>query len=159
MSTNTASDTVLSIGAEGIDVEQVVAEIQAEVDRKMADGVYSSAIVARAEKTNLVTLRGNDDFVTFYLSCLRDAVYVDIGDFEIREQRRALSKPLVALKKVIWKLLKFYTYRLWSQQNQVNGLAISAIEAVQEKASDKIAGLEKRIAELETRLAAVDKKP
>ena len=159
MSTNTASEKVLSIGAEGIDVDQVVGEIQAAVDRKMAEGTYSSAIVARAEKTNLVTLRGNDDFVTFYLSCLRDAVYVDIGDFEIREQRRALAKPLVALKKTIWKLLKFYTYRLWSQQNQVNGLAISAIEAVQEKAAEKIAGLEKRIAELEKQLAAADRKP
>lgn len=158
MSTAATADSVISIGAEGVDVGQIVAELQAAVDRKMADGTYSDARVARAERTNLINLRGGEDFVAFYLTCLRDSVFVDIADFEIREQRKFLAKPLVALKKVIWSLLKFYTYRLWSQQNQVNGLLVTAIEAVEEKASRTTRQLEARVAELEKRLAAAEGK-
>ena len=140
---------ILSIGAPGLDVDRLVADLQATVDRKARDGAYADARVARAEKTNLVHLRGSDDFITFYLTCLRDAVFVDISDFEIRERRRLLSPLLVALKKTIWSLLKFYTYRLWSQQNQVNGLVVTALEGMEEQSATRIAALEKRIAELE----------
>ena len=140
---------ILSIGAPGLDVDRLVADLQATADRKMKDGVYADARVARAEKTNLVHLRGSDDFITFYLTCLRDAVFVDISDFEIRERRRFFSPFLVGIKKTLWKLLKFYTYRLWSQQNQVNGLVITALEGIEEQSAARIAALEKRIADLE----------
>ena len=144
------SDTpILTIGAPGLDVDRLVADLQATADRKMKDGVYADARVARAEKTNLVHLRGSDDFLTFYLTCLRDAVFVDISDFEIRERRRVFGPLLVALKTTIWKLLKFYTYRLWSQQNQVNGLLITALESMEEQSAARVAALEKRLAELE----------
>lgn len=145
------SSPVATIGAPGLDAAALVAQIQADVDRKIADGVYSDARVARAEKTNLGHLRDSDDFLSFYLTCLRDAVYVDISDFEIREQRRYLAAPLVLLKKVIWKLLKFYTYRLWSQQNQINGIVITAVESIEQQFSARIADLEKRVAALESR--------
>ena len=140
---------VLSIGAPGLDVARLVADLQATVDRKARDGAYADARVARAEKTNLVHLRGSDDFLTFYLACLRDAVFVDISDFEIRERRRFFGPVLVGLKTVLWKLLKFYTYRLWSQQNQINGLVITALEGLEEQSAARLAVLEKRLAELE----------
>jgi hypothetical protein len=141
--------SILTIGAPGLDVDTLVADLQATADRKMKDGVYADARVARAEKTNLVHLRGSDDFITFYLTCLRDAVFVDISDFEIRERRRIIGPLLIAFKRTIWKLLKFYTYRLWSQQNQINGLIITALEGMEEQTGAKVATLEKRIAELE----------
>ena len=144
---------ILTIGAPGLDVDQLVADLQATADRKMKDGVYADARVIRAEKTNLVHLRGSDDFISFYLTCLRDAVFVDISDFEIRERRRIFSPLLVALKKTIWKLLKFYTYRLWSQQNQINGLIITGLEGMEDQTARRIAALEKRIADLERKSA------
>ena len=67
----------------------------------------------------LQNLRDEEEFMEFYLGCLRDAVFVDINDFEIVERRQRFSRALVALKRSIWNLLKFYTYRLWSQQNLV----------------------------------------
>jgi len=111
--------------------------------------VYADARIARAERTNLVNLRNEEQFLGFYLQCLRDAVFVDISDFEIRERRRYLAPLLIRLKKAIWGLLKFYTYRLWSQQNQVNGLLVTAIEGLDEKAEAKIKALEARIEQLE----------
>ena len=140
---------MFEVGAPGVDAERLVREIQAEADRKMEQGVYADARIARAERTNLVHLRNEEQFLGFYLQCLRDAVFVDISDFEIRERRRYLAPLLVRLKKVIWGLLKFYTYRLWSQQNQVNGLLVTAIEGLDEKYAARIKALEARIAELE----------
>ena len=140
---------LFEIGAAGVDTESLVRDIQAEVARKMDQGVYADARIARAERTNLVNLRNEEQFLGFYLQCLRDAVFVDISDFEIRERRRCLAPLLIRLKKAIWGLLKFYTYRLWSQQNQVNGLLVTAIEGLDEKYAAKIRALEARIEALE----------
>ena len=145
------NDPLFQVSAPGAGVEQLVADIRASVDKKMRDGVYADARIARAERTNLVNLRNEDQFLGFYLKCLHDAVFVDISDFEIRERRPLFGPLLIALKKVIWSLLKFYTYRLWSQQNQVNGLIVTAIEGLDEKYAEKIKALEQRIAELEKR--------
>ena len=147
-----SNESPISIGAPGVDVERVAAEIRAEADRKMAEGLYSDPRVARAERTNLANLRSSDEFLKFYLTCLRESAFVDISDFEIHERRRFFGGALVALKKAIWSLLKFYTYRLWSQQNQANGLLVTAIEGLHEQALGRIAKLEKRVAELEARL-------
>ncbi|MBU1694610.1 MAG: hypothetical protein KJ726_02825 [Verrucomicrobia bacterium] len=140
---------LFEIGAAGVDAERLVRDLQAEVARKIEQGVYADARIARAERTNLVHLRNEEQFLGFYLQCLRDAVFVDISDFEIRERRRVLAPLLIRLKKVIWGLLKFYTYRLWSQQNQVNGLLVTAIEGLDEKYAAKIRALEARIEALE----------
>lgn len=142
-------DPIFEIGAPGIDVSKIVQEIQASVAEKTEKGVYTDARVARAERTNLENLKDEENFLIFYLDCLRDAVFVDISDFEIFERRTRFSRLFIALKRLIWKLLKFYTYRLWSQQNQVNGLLLSAIESTESRYRDKIKELEQRIARLE----------
>lgn len=145
------SETPLfSIGIDGRDAEQVVKEIQETVDRKRRDGVYNDPRVARAERTNLAALKNDDEFLSMYLASLRESVFVDINDFVITERRAGLGPLLVKLKRVIWVLLRFYTYRLWSQQNQVNGLLLAAVEATEERHREKIEALEKRLAELET---------
>lgn len=145
-------EPLFKIGAAGIDAAQVVADIQATVARKTQEGRYTDGRVARAERANLANLKNEDGFMAFYLECLRDAVVVDINDFEIRERRSRLSRVFVAVKRFVWKLLKFYTYRLWSQQNQVNGLLLAALEGAEERYSEKIGNLERRVAELEAEL-------
>ena len=145
------NDSIFQVNAPGADAEKLVADVRASVDKKMRDGAYADARIARAERTNLVNLRNEDQFLGFYLKCLHDAVFVDISDFDIRERRPLFGPLLIALKKVIWSLLKFYTYRLWSQQNQVNGLIVTAIEGLDEKYAEKIKALEQRVAELEQR--------
>jgi hypothetical protein len=145
------------IGAPGVDTGKLVREIQEAVARKTEQGVYADARIARAERFNLVNLKNDEDFLAFYLRSLREAAFVDINDFDIRERRAsALAPLLVRLKKSIWKLLKFYTYRLWSQQNTVNGLVVTGVEALDEKYQEKFKRLEARIAELESRAGTTD---
>ena len=139
----------ISIGADGINAGAVVAQIQAEVARKRAAGAYDEARVARAERNNLLTLKDDASFMEQYLLCLRQIVAVDINDFEIIEKRGRFAPALVRLKKAIWKLLKFYTFRLWSQQNQTNALLLAAVEIMETRHRREIAGLRERIAKLE----------
>ena len=139
----------ISIGADGIDAGAVVAQIQAEVARKRAAGAYDEARVARAERNNLLTLKDDASFMEQYLLCLRQIVAVDINDFEIIEKRGRFAPALVRLKKTIWQLLKFYTFRLWSQQNQTNALLLAAVEIMETRHRREIAGLRERIAKLE----------
>lgn len=148
------SSHIFEIGAEGIDTERIVEEIQSTVAEKMQQGHYTDARVARAERTNLSNLKDEEEFLSFYLECLRDTIFVDISDFDIVERRQRFSSLLVTLKRIIWKLLKFYTYRLWSQQNQVNGLLLSAVEGSDNRSRERITALEKRVAELEAKLKA-----
>lgn len=139
----------IRIGADGIDVHKVVEEILASVADKRAQGVYDEQLAARAEKNNLLTIKDDEAFMDQYLVCLRQIVPVDINDFEILERRSRFAPVSKAIKKVIWKMLKFYTYRLWSQQNQTNGVLLAAVETLDRRYRKDIAALKARIAELE----------
>lgn len=148
------SEPDIQIGAEGVDVEAIVRQIRERVAERQARGEYDDATVARAERYNLANLKDDDEFLDRYLACLRQAVTVDINDFEIVE-RRAIGAPLLKLlKRVIWSLLRFYTYRLWSQQNQANGMLLAATEIIANRNREHMQALEERVAALEQRLAA-----
>jgi len=146
------TEPLFQIGADGVDAAAVNAEIQSAVDSRAAMGAYADARIARAERLNLIHLPRDGAFASQYLRTLRDAVEVDISDFDIRERRAGLAPVLVRLKKAIWSLLKFYTYRLWSQQNQVNGMLAAGLEAMDEQHAAAVRKLEDRVAELERRL-------
>lgn len=144
------SESIFKIGAQGVDTGAIVEEIRATVARKAEQGLYSDPRIARAEKTNLSNL-SDREFDQYYMECLRDAVFVDINDFDIHERRRFFSGFLVGLKRLIWKMLRFYTYRLWSQQNEVNGILLAAAEANESRNRERIDELEARLARLEGR--------
>lgn len=152
------SQQLFQVGAPGVDVEKLVREIQETVERKASEGVYSDARVARAERANLINFRDDEEFLAFYLNSLREASIVDINDFEIRERRSGAAAPLlIKLKRTIWSLLKFYTYRMWTQQNTVNGLLVTGLESLHEKYEGKIKQLEARVAELEAKIGSPKK--
>jgi hypothetical protein len=146
----------VKIGAEGVDVDALMARIKADVARKTGEGVYNDLRVAMAERTNLDQIKDQDGFFALYLESLREAVVIDINDFPISERRRSFSPLLVRFKKGLWNILKFYTYRLWSQQNQVNGMLLALSEELDDRYRRRIDALEKRIKELE---AKTDAKP
>lgn len=151
MSDNPEHVTV-EVGAEGVDVSALVAEIRAEVSRKRREGVYADARIARAERHNLMYMADSEELLRFYLNCLRDGVHVDINDFEIEDRRKGVAgRALVKFKTVLWKSLKFYTFRLWHQQNQINALVVTAVESSFQHYEKKVAELEARLAALESR--------
>ena len=149
MTTENTTPPAIQIGADGIDVHALEERILDTVADKRAAGVYDDEVVARAERNNVLLLQDDAEFMDQYLACLGQIVPVDINDFEIPERRGRLAPVLVRLKKGIWKLLKFYTYRLWSQQNQTNAVLLAAIEIMQRRHKAEISELNERMAALE----------
>lgn len=140
----------ISLNAGDLDVEALVNEIREEVSRKREQGVYTDARIGRAERHNLMYMADSEELLKFYLGCLRDGVHVDINDYQVEDRRTGWKgKALVKMKTVIWKLLKFYTFRLWHQQNQINGLMVTAIESSFQQYEKKISELEARLAKFE----------
>lgn len=140
---------VLKIGADGINTEDLVRDIRERVSEKMKIGGYNDPAISRAERANMASITNDEEFLSLFLDNLRDTAFVDINDFEITERRRSLSGLLIAFKKLVWKALKFYTYRLWSQQNQVNGIMMAAMEGMHSSFRNRISELEKKVEALE----------
>lgn len=142
----------ISIGAEGLDVEAIVAEIEQAVEARREQGEYNDSRIALAERHNLQNLKDDPAFLERYLECMRPLSHVDISDFEIVEKRKRFSGLLIKFKTAIWNLLRFYTFRLWSQQNQVNGILLSAIELTESKYKRRVDELEARLERLESQM-------
>lgn len=140
---------MFKVYAPGIDIEKIVTEVNRRVTEKKQKCVYSTVLPRRVQNTSILQVQNDDEFIKYYLECLKDSVYVDIRDFEIIEKRGKFIWFFVGVKKLVWKILKFYTYRLWSQQNQVNGLMLSAMEYLEMRYNEKISALENRIKKLE----------
>lgn len=150
-----SSESIFTVNTPGFDSAAVVREIRETVERKTREGVYADARIAVAERHNLANLQDAGELLRFYLSCLRDSANVNINDYEIKDRRDGFKgRLLVKFKTVLWKLLKFYTFRLWAQQNQVNGLLVTAIESSVNNYEKRIADLERRLAQLESRSPA-----
>lgn len=142
----------IKIGADGINTAEIVKEIRNQVSEKMRNGGYSDPAISRAERSNIANITSDEEFLSLFLENLRDTAFVDINDFEITERRQSLAGLLILFKKLIWKALKFYTYRLWSQQNQVNGIMMAAMEGMHSSFRKRISGLESKVAALEKEL-------
>lgn len=140
---------MIHIAAPGIDTDAVIRDIQATVKTKTESGHYQAAGLGDPGRFAPLAFKDNAAFLAFYLENLRENAFVDIGDFEIIEKRPRFTRALVRMKKTIWSMLRFYTYRLWSQQNQVNGLLLAAIEGVHDQQQEKISALEAKINTLE----------
>ena len=146
----------IMIGADGIDAEAIVKEIRARAEKHRNSGAYDMDAMARAERFNIVNIQDDDDLFDRYILCLRLLAQVDISDWKITEKRAKFAPLLVKIKKSIWSLLKFYTYHLWSQQNQVNALLNNTLSLVINKTREDRKAYEARIAELEKRIEALE---
>ncbi len=150
------SESYIRIGADGLDVEDIVRQIRERADKRRNSGEFDMDAVARAERFNLSNVTDDDDFFNRYIDCLGVVFNVDINDFEIVEHRARFAPLLKKFKKGVWSVLKFYTYHLWSQQNQVNNLFHSAIKLISQRNDARVKKLQTRIDELEARLAALE---
>ena len=151
-------DEPFEIHADGVDVAAIMDEIRRTVERKRAAGAYDDERIARAERLNIERLKDEDAFVDFYLESLHHIFQVDINDFPIRTHRGWLGVPIVVLKKTIWNLLRFYTYRLFTQQNQINGQMVGAVDGLNRKVNRRLEKIEERLTRIEAalRLRGID---
>ncbi|MBN2143466.1 MAG: hypothetical protein JW774_02470 [Candidatus Aureabacteria bacterium] len=125
--------------------EDVMQEIREEIKTRQALGVYDHADLSRVLSLELKDMKGTDHALEYYLKAIRRSWAVDINDFDIPSKGGTLTQQLVLLKKIIWKCLKFYTYRLFSQQREFNSQLSNTLIAMHKDYEKKIRELEKKI--------------
>ncbi|MDD5556104.1 MAG: hypothetical protein PHN82_02515 [bacterium] len=127
------------IGADGVDVKAIMREIEERVARKKAAGVYERYDLSRVAALELSRVRSEADFLDYSLKVIQQTWDIDLSDFPIHSKGGVLGRPAALLKKVIWKLLKFYTYRLFSQQKEFNCQVANAVASLNRKLDRELA--------------------
>jgi len=124
---------IFEIGAEGVDVKKIMAEIEERVARKKEAGIYDCYDLSRIETLELSKIKSEAEYLNYLMKVIQQTWDIDIGDFPIYSKGGIFGKPAVMFKKIIWKLLKFYTYRLFSQQKEFNCQVANAISSLKSK--------------------------
>lgn len=129
----------------GIDVEAIMGRIRERVEEKRRSGIYDRYNLCAATALEMDNLRSDEAYLDYYLKTIWRAADVDLGDFEIYSKTFLVGRPVVYLKKIIWKLLKFYTFRLFSQQKDFNARMASIAQGLDAKYERRLAALEEKI--------------
>jgi len=129
------------IKAKDIDVAVIMQEIKDRVEKKKKEGIYDKYNLEHVVVKDVAELKTEKDFLNYYLELIQHTCDIDIGDFEIPSKGGFLGKPMAKFKRLIWIILRFYTYRLFSQQKEFNFQLVNTIMS-----------LNKRIEELEKKL-------
>ena len=131
----------------------MVSEIQREVDRRIRHGEFNDPRIVAAECHNWDKLQDEPEYQLLLLKGMLASSLVDINDFPICESRANFVGLMAkGIKRLAWKFLKFYTYRMWSQQNRINSQHSAAMLLLAESSRREIELLQNRIDRLEKRL-------
>lgn len=93
--------------------------------------------------------RDLDDYVYHFVELLRMRHGVRTTDYYVPRGPGWRGRIAVALKTVLWKLLRYQHDRLTLQQNLINELEINAVEFQRDRVNQELADLKRRVADLE----------
>jgi hypothetical protein len=131
-------------------LEEAMKEIREEINSRQGLGVYDHVDASRVLSLELQNVQDSPDALEQYLKAIRRSWAVDINEFEIPSKGSILSQQLVIIKKIIWKCLKFYTYRIFSQQREYNSQLGNTMIAIHRDYGKKIRNLETRIQKIKS---------
>lgn len=126
-------EDTFSIRIERMDVEEIVRAVKERVEQKRAAGVYNKYNLVGITRLEIAQAKSEEDFLRYHLKSLRKSWEIDIGDFEIPSKGGLLGRPAVWLKKVIWNLLRFYTFRMFTQQRDFNLQVVNTLQSLNAK--------------------------
>ncbi len=140
------------VTAPSLDAEALVREVRERAERKRASGAYEGLDDAGAASLDLEQELGEEDFLRYYLKVVERLSDVNYGDFEIVSKGGAFGRMEVLLKKSIWKLMRFYTYRLFSQQREFDCQVAEALQCHYRWSRGEIDRLRREVESLRRRL-------
>jgi hypothetical protein len=140
-----SEEKIVEIGAEGIDVEAIMKKIRASIEEKKKAGVYEKYDLSGIPRLEIENIATEEEFLNYYVEILQRTCDVHIGDFEIINEGGFFGRIEVVVKKIIWKLLKFYTYRLFSQQKEFNCQVTNAFISLRKYMDSRFKEIHKRL--------------
>ena len=108
------NECFFEIKGASVNPEALMEEIEKHIKEKEKNGVYSCHSIPKKADIEFLDISNDTQFMEYYLRVIRRTWAVDINDFEIPKKKGFTGFLELKLKKLIWKLLKFYTYRIFS---------------------------------------------
>ena len=136
------------ITAPAVDAGSLVAEVRERVRRKKEAGAYEGYDLEGVTSLDYEKELGEEDFLRYHLQVVERLSDVNYGDFDIVSKGGLFGKAELFLKKVIWKLLRFYTYRLFSQQKEFDCQVSEALQSHYRWSRQEIDRLTRELEEL-----------
>ena len=140
------------ITAPALDAEALAAEVRERVRKKKASGAYDDYDLSGIASLDYEKELSEEDFLRYYLQVVERLADLNYGDFEIASKGGRFGRAEVLLKKTIWKLLRFYTYRLFSQQREFDCQVAQALVSHYRWSRKEIDRLSGEIAELRQKI-------
>jgi len=138
--------------APALDAEALVGRIRDRVEEKRRSGAYEGYDLEGIAALDFEKELSEEDFLRYYLQVVERLSDVNYGDFEIVPKGGPFGRLEVLLKKTIWKLLRFYTYRLFSQQREFDCQVAEALQSHYRWSRSEIDRLNGEISALRDRL-------
>jgi hypothetical protein len=128
-----AEDRIIEIGANGVDTDEIMRRIRERIEAKRKAGVYDRYNLTGITKLEVAEAKSEEDFLRYSLKMLQRTHEIDIADFPIPNKGGPFGWLAVLVKKVLWYLLKFYTWRMWTQQREFNAQVVNTLRALNRK--------------------------
>lgn len=141
---------VFKIESRAIDVEDLMKKIQSRVESKEKSGTYDLFNLENLPQLELSDIKNEEDMLKYSLKVIQRSCEINIGDYPIVQDGKGFIPAIeVVVKKVIWKLLRFYTFRMFSQQKEFNHQVVNVALSIKKYYDEKTQKLEARISQLE----------
>jgi hypothetical protein len=139
------------IQSTSIPLEEVAEQIEKKIQDQENLGTYLHHDLKQIMPLDLLEVEDESQFLEFYMKTLQRAWAIDINDFPIPRKPGLTGLVEFALKKVIWNALKFYTYRLFSQQREFNAQMSYTLTTMHKDYNSKINAIQKQILALKNK--------
>jgi hypothetical protein len=126
-------EPIIEINTDGVDTDEIMRQIRARIDTKRAAGVYDRYNLTGITKLEVAEAKSEEDFLRYSLKMLQRTHEIDIADFPIPNKGGPFGWLEVLVKKALWYLLKFYTWRMWTQQREFNAQVVNTLRALNRK--------------------------
>ncbi len=131
-----------------INVDEIMGKIQANIEKRKKDGLYTEEKIAEAEKLKLSDIPKQEDFISHFIMTAGVLCTIDTDNYRLgippSLNRPVLGHMVLAAKEFIRRILRFHTRGVFNQQIEFNRHMVHLVE-----------GLYKRVAELEKQIDAL----
>jgi hypothetical protein len=124
---------IFEIPSGNIDVEALMKKIRDRVEEKKKAGVYEKYNLENISILELDQIKSDQEFLQYYLDVIQRTCDIDIGPFSIINKGGVFGWIAVLAKKIVWHMLKFYTYRMFNQQKEFNCQVVNTIVSINKK--------------------------
>lgn len=92
-----------------------------------AKGEPEAGVADGLDFVEVKDLEDSAEIMSRVLKLMSTTCLIDIGDFDIPNRGGPVGKVEVFVKRFVWKLLRFYTYRMFSQQREFNAQIVAVL--------------------------------